>query len=109
MYTAPWCKHCVNFWPVLDQLATDYCANNDLVISKFDCENEDTSVIGWEVKSYPTLIFYPKGNKQGFKFEDKRTLDNLKIWINGYYESVKIMNQRMNQVMTPISHWSEGY
>ena len=62
-YYAPWCGHCKALAPVWDDLAKDVEGIEDLVIAKFDAtENE---VQGVEIRGYPTLKFYPKGDKSG--------------------------------------------
>ena len=58
-----------------------------MVIAKFDAtENEADGV---EVRGYPTLIFYPKDNKEGVNYEGERELDDFKKYLDENASSVK--------------------
>jgi protein disulfide-isomerase A1 len=74
-YYAPWCGHCKKLAPIWEELGELYKDNKDIVIAKFDSTTNEAE--GVEVKGYPTLIFYPKGNKAGVTFEGDRTLEGL--------------------------------
>jgi len=77
-FYAPWCGHCKALAPAWEELGTHF-AGKDVVIAKFDStENEAEGV---EVESYPTLIFYPRDNKAGVKYEGERELEALKTWL----------------------------
>jgi len=61
-YYAPWCGHCKTLAPIYAALATKLKDNNDVVIAKMDATaNEVESV---SVQGFPTIKFYPKGDKQ---------------------------------------------
>jgi len=78
-YYAPWCGHCKALAPHWDNLGKHFKDNKDVVIAKFDAtENEAEGV---DVESYPTLIFYPKDNKEGVKYEGERELEPMKKWV----------------------------
>jgi len=60
-YYAPWCGHCKSLAPIYASLATKLKDNADIVIAKMDATaNEVESV---SVQGFPTIKFYPKGNK----------------------------------------------
>ena len=65
-YYAPWCGHCKKLAPTWEKLAEEVADIEDLIIGKFDATANE--VIGLEISSYPTLIFYPKNNKAGVPF-----------------------------------------
>lgn len=78
-YYAPWCGHCKALAPVWDELAKETEGIEDLVIAKFDAtENE---VAGLEIRGYPTLKFYPKGDKSGQDYSGDRDLPAFKVWL----------------------------
>lgn len=56
---APWCGHCKKLAPIWDELAEQYSRQSDLVIAKLDATLND--IDGITVKSFPTLVYYPKG------------------------------------------------
>lgn len=78
-YYAPWCGHCKKLAPVWDDLGKHYESNPNVVIAKFDATVNEAE--GVEVRGYPTLIFYPKDNKDGVNFDGDRELEPLKKWL----------------------------
>jgi protein disulfide isomerase len=80
MYYAPWCGHCKKLKPTWDDLAEEYKDNADLVIAKFD-QTMNEAAKGWPIKSFPTLIFYGKDNKEGLLYEGPRELEAFKSYL----------------------------
>jgi len=79
-FYAPWCGHCKALAPHWEDLGKHFQDNKNIVIAKFDStENEAAGV---DVSSYPTLIFYPKDNKEGVKYDGEREFEGLKTWLN---------------------------
>jgi protein disulfide-isomerase-like protein len=79
-YYAPWCGHCKKLAPIWDQLAQDLADIPNLVIAKFDSTANE--VDGVEIKGYPTLKFYPKGNKQNpIDYDGERDINGFKEWL----------------------------
>lgn len=78
-YYAPWCGHCKKLAPIWEELAEAYKDNANIVIAKFDATANEAD--GVEVRGYPTLIFYPKGKKEGVTFDGDRTLEPLKTYL----------------------------
>jgi protein disulfide isomerase len=79
-YYAPWCGHCKKLAPVWDELGEAYKDNADIVIAKFDATVNEAD--GVEIRGYPTLKWYPKGNKEGENYEGERDLAGLKKFID---------------------------
>jgi len=85
-YYAPWCGHCQKLAPHWEALGEHVKDFSDIVIAKYDAtlnENEQVTVEG-----FPTLIFYPKGNKEGVP-ADGRSLNGLKKWMKANSEAYK--------------------
>ena len=78
-FYAPWCGHCKKLAPIWDELAEFYKDEKDLVIAKFDSTTNEAE--GVEIRGYPTLIFYPKDNKNGVPYEGERELEDFKKWL----------------------------
>lgn len=78
-YYAPWCGHCKKLAPVWDELADSFKDESDLLIAKYDATANENE--GVQIKSFPTLIWYPKDNKAGVKYEGARELDSFKTYI----------------------------
>ena len=49
------------------------------MIAKFDATANEAD--GVNVKGFPTLIFYPKDNKDGVTYEGDRDLDSFVSWL----------------------------
>jgi len=79
-YYAPWCGHCKQLAPVLDELATQLSSIKNLVIAKMDATaNEVESV---DVQGFPTLKFYPANNKDSpIDYDGDRTKEGLISWL----------------------------
>jgi protein disulfide-isomerase A1 len=60
-YYAPWCGHCKSLAPIYASLATKLKDNADVIIAKMDATANE--VEGLAVQGFPTIKFYPKGNK----------------------------------------------
>ena len=86
-YYAPWCGHCKKLAPIWEELGTHFKENSDIVIAKFDSTANEAE--GLEVRGYPTLIFYPKGNKAGVTFDGDRELEPLKKYLEENSEVLK--------------------
>lgn len=78
-YYAPWCGHCKKLAPEWESLGEAFKDNADVVIAKFDATANEAE--GVNIKGYPTLIWYPKGDKSGVTYDGERALDALKNFV----------------------------
>lgn len=91
-YYAPWCGHCKKLAPIWEELATEFKDVSDLVIGKFDATLNE--VDGLEIRGYPTLKFYPKGNKSSpVDYDGGREIGDLKKWLQENSQAVKNHNE----------------
>ena len=86
-YYAPWCGHCKKLEPIWNDLAKSVVSANvsDLIVGKMDGTKNE--VKGLELKSFPTLVWYPRGNKAGVAVKAQRTLAGLKEFLGKNSES----------------------
>ncbi|CAL5417431.1 unnamed protein product [Camellia sinensis] len=56
-FYAPWCGHCKNLAPILEEVAVSLESDADVVIAKIDATANDVPIDIFDVKGYPTLYF----------------------------------------------------
>ncbi|KAJ4916352.1 Protein disulfide isomerase-like 1-1 [Raphanus sativus] len=54
-FYAPWCGHCQNLVPILDEVAVSYQSDPSVVIAKFDATANDFPRDTFDVKGFPTI------------------------------------------------------
>jgi len=73
--------------PIWDELAEFYKDEKDLKISKMDYTLNEAE--GVSVTGYPTLMFYPKHDKQGIKYDGSRDMESMKTWLESNSDVLK--------------------
>lgn len=81
-FYAPWCGHCKSLAPVYEKLGTTYKSEKDVVIAKMDADHFRTAPGRYGVSGYPTLKWFPKGNKNGEDYNGGRTEQDFVTFIN---------------------------
>ncbi|CAJ1005787.1 putative Thioredoxin/Thioredoxin-like domain containing protein [Leishmania naiffi] len=67
MFYAPWCGHCNNMKPVWLELADNYPISGDIIIARIDGSAHRGIAKEFGIDGFPTLKFFPKGDKSGTK------------------------------------------
>lgn len=77
---APWCGHCKKLSPIFDELAEKVSGESEIMIAKMDSTANEYP--GLEVKGFPTLLFYKKGDKSNpVTYEGERTLEAMLTYL----------------------------
>ena len=84
-FTAPWCGHCKSLAPVWENVATDFAAEDSVLIAKVDAEADQSKATAKNqgVSSYPTIKFFPKGSTTPEAYEGGRTEQDFVEFMNG--------------------------
>ena len=69
------------------ELAEKMAEFPDVVIGKFDATANEAD--GVEIRGYPTLIFYPKDNKEGVSYDGERDVASFEAWLKENAPTVK--------------------
>ncbi|XP_058077566.1 protein disulfide-isomerase like 2-1 [Magnolia sinica] len=81
-FYAPWCGHCKNLAPIYEKVATAYKQEDDVVIANLDADKYKDLAEKYGISGFPTLKFFPKGNKAGEDYDGGRDLDDFVTFIN---------------------------
>ncbi|KAJ1261796.1 hypothetical protein BS78_09G058200 [Paspalum vaginatum] len=81
-FYAPWCGHCKHLAPVYENLASVFKQDEDVVIANLDADKHTDLAGKYGVSGFPTLKFFPKGNKAGEDYDGGRDLDDFVKFIN---------------------------
>ncbi|XP_075641916.1 putative protein disulfide-isomerase A6 [Castanea sativa] len=81
-FYAPWCGHCKNLAPTYEKVATAFKLEEDVVIANLDADKYKDLGEKYGVSGFPTLKFFPKGNKAGEEYEGGRDLEDFVAFIN---------------------------
>lgn len=83
-FYAPWCGHCKSLIPTYEKLSTAYSADSNIVIAKIDADKHKDIGGRYGVSGFPTIKFFPKGNKETPEaYEGARELNDFVNFING--------------------------
>lgn len=81
-FYAPWCGHCKNLAPTYEKVAAAFKFEKDVVIANLDADQYKDLAEKYGISGFPTLKFFPKGNKEGEDYEGGRDLEDFVSFIN---------------------------
>lgn len=75
---------CKTLAPIWEQVATDFAAEPAVLIAKVDAEAENSKATAqaYDVSSYPTIKFFPRGSTEPVAYEGARTEPALLAFLN---------------------------
>jgi len=77
-FYAPWCGHCKRLAPEYEKVGEAFSDVESVVIAKIDATENDTPE---DIKGFPTLLFYPKGETTAVKYGGDRKQEAIIEWI----------------------------
>jgi len=81
-FYAPWCGHCKHLAPVWEKLATAFDNDANVVIANIDADKYRDIGGRYDVSGFPTIKFFPKGDKTPVAYEGGRELGDFVTYIN---------------------------
>nr|UZC53371.1 petunia protein disulfide isomerase-1 [Petunia x hybrida] len=75
-FYAPWCGHCKQLAPILDEVAVSFGSEADVVIAKIDATANDLPQGVFDIQGYPTLYFKSANGKIS-QYEGDRTKEAI--------------------------------
>ncbi|KAI4163465.1 MAG: hypothetical protein LQ342_002972 [Letrouitia transgressa] len=83
-FTAPWCGHCKSLAPIWESVANDFASEPSVLIAKVDAEaeNSKSTAEAQDIKSYPTIKYFPKGSTTPEPYEGGRSETDLVDFMN---------------------------
>lgn len=83
-FYAPWCGHCKSLAPTWEKLAKVYDNEKDVVIANVNADLAENKGLAakYGVTGFPTLKFFPKGDKSGQDYNGGRNLGDLVTFVN---------------------------
>lgn len=75
-FYAPWCGHCKQLAPILDEVAVSFESDADVMIAKIDATANDIPQGTFDVQGYPTLYFKTASGKIS-QYEGDRTKEDI--------------------------------
>ncbi|CAD5216535.1 unnamed protein product [Bursaphelenchus okinawaensis] len=74
-FYAPWCGHCKSLVPIWNELGEKYKDHENIVIAKMDATANEVADV--DIKSFPTIKFFPAGSDEIIDYKSDRTLEGF--------------------------------
>eukprot|EP00899_Mesostigma_viride_P006967 jgi/Mesvir1/16271/Mv08515-RA.1 len=91
-FYAPWCGHCKALAPDYNKVASIYEGDESVVIANCDADAHSELGQRFGVSGFPTLMFFPKDNKAGEKYESGRSPQNFVDFLNMRTEAKRMLS-----------------
>lgn len=90
VWQAPWCGHCKRLEPVWHELA-----HRDLGgvrVCRVDLTKPQSKALGerFAIRGFPTLLFFPAGTEDIYKFTGKREAEALTLFARGGWRLTEV-------------------
>jgi protein disulfide-isomerase-like protein len=78
-FYAPWCGHCQYLAPIWSELSSQLETSSMVHLGKVDCTKNNDICDKYNVRGYPTLLFFKNGEVVG-EYEGKREVRKMLEW-----------------------------
>jgi len=90
-FYAPWCGHCKTLAPVWEKVASSFVGEPGVTVAKIDADKWKEIGSRYKVTGFPTIKFFPKGNKAGESYDGGRDGEALVNFLNKASGSERIL------------------
>ncbi|KAG8698790.1 hypothetical protein FRC08_005698 [Ceratobasidium sp. 394] len=100
-FTAPWCGHCKALKPTLEKVSKIYKPEPKCIVAQMDADAEvNREVAGrYDVRSYPTIKFFPKGSdKTAIPYEVGRSEADFVKFLNEHCGTHRAVGGGLNDL-----------
>jgi len=97
-FYAPWCGHCKSLAPKYEKVALSFEGEENVVIAKCDADAHKDLGQRYGVSGFPTIKFFPRGNKAGEDYSGGREVNDF----------VKFINEKTGAERTPGGGFTES-
>jgi protein disulfide-isomerase-like protein len=82
-FYAPWCGHCKKLAPDYEKVAAVFANEKNVVIANIDADAQKEKAGKYGVTGFPTIKFFPKGNKdEPLSYDNARDVQSFVSYIN---------------------------
>ncbi|KAJ3009961.1 UNVERIFIED_CONTAM: hypothetical protein HDU68_002405, partial [Siphonaria sp. JEL0065] len=81
-FYAPWCGHCKNLAPTYEKVARTFATESNCIVANVDATVNKDIAEKYEVKSYPTIKFFPAGSTAPISYEAGRDEKDFIAYLN---------------------------
>ncbi|WWD17476.1 protein disulfide-isomerase domain [Kwoniella shandongensis] len=105
-FTAPWCGHCKNMKPAYEKVAKAFSSESDCVVAQMDADEAQNKPVAakYDVRSFPTIKFFPKGGAEPIMYSSGRTEEQFIEYLNehcGTHRTVTgLLSETAGKVLT---------
>ncbi|KAI3462416.1 hypothetical protein Pfo_019079 [Paulownia fortunei] len=75
-FYAPWCGHCKQLAPILDEVSISFEKDPDVIIAKLDATANDVPSNTFDVQGYPT-VYFRSASGNVLQYEGERTKEDI--------------------------------
>lgn len=96
-FYAPWCGHCKQLAPILDEVAVSFESDADVMIAKIDGTANDIPQGTFDVQGYPTIYFKTASGKIS-QYEGDRTKEDIIDFIHNNRDKAADQGSRKEEL-----------
>ncbi|KAL7591354.1 protein disulfide-isomerase like 2-1 [Lactuca sativa] len=81
-FYAPWCGHCKKIAPEFERVGNGFKKAKSVLIGKVDCDEHKDVCTKYDVTSYPTIKYFPKGSLEPKLYDGERNAEKFAEYVN---------------------------